>query len=109
MGDSYRDLIVWQKSRELVKEVYVATRGFPKEELFVLTSQIRRAAISIPSNLAEGRGRFSRADFLHFLMQARGSLFELEPQLLIAHGLGYITSAQHSCLGSRCTEVGKLL
>ena len=83
-------LDAWIVSRELVKTVYVVTQSFPKEELFGLTSQMRRAAISIPSNIAEGAARTSDKEFAQFLNVARGSLSELETQLLIASDLGYI-------------------
>ena len=107
--ENFRDLIVWQKAVDLVLEIYRATSNFPRQEQYVLTAQLRRAAISIPSNIAEGRGRFSRSDFLHFLMQARGSLFELETQLLIAQRLGYLTEQEHASVLARCAEVAKLL
>ncbi len=90
MGHSYRELRVWQKSVDLVTAIYQLTRAFPKEELYGLTSQIRRSAVSVGSNIAEGQGRLSKRDFRHFLGQARGSLFELETQLLIACRLGYV-------------------
>src|SRR5689334_5723692 len=106
--ENFRDLIVWQKAVDLVLEIYRATNNFPRQEQYVLTAQIRRAVISIPGNIAEGRGRFSRADFLHFLMQARGSLFELETQLLIAQRLGYLSEQEHASVLSRCAEVAKL-
>ena len=85
----YRELIVWQKAIVLVKEVYRGTSDFPKTEIYALTNQIRRAAISIPSNIAEGQGRNSTREFLHFLSVAQGSLMELETQVTIAERLGY--------------------
>ncbi len=91
MGHSYKQLLVWQKGIDLVTLAYLVTKSFPKEELYCLTAQIRRAAISIPSNIAEGQGRLSKKDFRHFLGQARGSLLELETQLLIASKLGYLS------------------
>ena len=81
--ESYKDLIVWQKSMELVKEIYLITKQLPKEELFCLTSQLRRAVISIPSNIAEGKKRRTRNDFLQFLRFSSGSAAELETQLII--------------------------
>jgi four helix bundle protein len=90
MGQTYRDLVVWQKAMELVTEIYKATERFPKEEIYGLTSQLRRAAISVPSNIAEGQGRLTKKEFHHFLGYARGSLLEMETQLLIAQNLGYL-------------------
>ena len=87
---SYKDLIVWQKSMDLVEMVYQATKVFPKEELYGLTNQLRRAAVSVPSNIAEGQARNSTAEFRNFLSIARGSLAEVETQLLIAERLRYI-------------------
>jgi four helix bundle protein len=80
----YRDLVVWNKAMELVTEIYRVTHNFPKEELFGLMSQLRRAAVSIPSNIAEGKGRISKGEFRQFLGNARGSLAEVETQILIA-------------------------
>lgn len=85
----YQQLIVWQKSMLLVSEIYRLTQGFPDNEKFGLTSQLRRAAVSVPSNIAEGSGRGSDKDFCRFLYQARGSLTEIETQLLIAQQLGF--------------------
>ena len=90
MGKSYRDLVAWQQAMDLVTAIYSVTKTLPKEELCGLTSQLRRAAISIPSNIAEGQGRRGAAEFRHFLRQARGSLMELETQLLIAERLTYL-------------------
>ncbi len=86
----HRDLDVWQKAVDFVSEVYEATRGFPSEEVFGLTSQMRRAAVSIPSNIAEGAARQSAKDFQRFLKVALGSAAELETQILIAKNLGYL-------------------
>jgi len=90
MGHTYQELRVWQESVEMVINVYRLTQSFPREELYGLTSQIRRSAVSVGSNIAEGQGRLSKKDFRHFLSQARGSLFELETQLVIACRLGYV-------------------
>jgi len=93
MGDGVRphyNLVAWKESMALVKAVYLASQNFPKEEIYGLTSQMRRAAVSIPSNLAEGAARFGEREFAHFLSIARGSLSELETQLLIAVELGYL-------------------
>jgi four helix bundle protein len=85
----YQELIVWQKAMELVELVYRMSKQFPREEIYGLTSQIRRAAVSIPSNIAEGQGRSTTKDFLNFLSVARGSLREVETQLLISERLEY--------------------
>lgn len=87
MGDSYKDLIAWRKGMDLVTEIYRVTRAFPRDEMYGLTSQLRRAAVSVPSNIAEGQARFSRKEFHHFLSQSRGSLAEVETQLAIAQNL----------------------
>ncbi len=88
--NTYRDLIVWQKSMTFVTEVYLITKSFPSTENFGLISQIRRSAISIPSNIAEGYGRKSTGDYIRFLQIAVGSLFELQTQIEIAFNLLYI-------------------
>jgi four helix bundle protein len=98
MGRSYKDLVAWQKSMDLVTATYRATAGFSKDELFGLTSQLRRAAVSIPSNIAEGQGRLSEKEFRHFLGQARGSLMEVETQVQIAENLGYLQKEQTAAL-----------
>jgi four helix bundle protein len=85
---SYRDLQVWQKSMELTESVYHLTRSFPREEMFGLTSQLRRCAVSIPSNIAEGQGRLNTREFRQFLGIARGSVWEVQTQLEIARRLG---------------------
>ena len=93
----------------LVTSVYKSTSTFPKDELFGLTSQLRRAAISIPSNIAEGQGRLSEKEFRYFLGQARGSLMEVETQLQIAENLGYLQSDTARGLLENCAEVGRVL
>lgn len=105
----YRDLETWQNAMELVKGVYVATRHFPKDELYGLTSQLRRAAVSIPSNIAEGCGRNSRNELRHFLGQARGSLAEVETQLELARSLGYLDSVAATALLSKAAQLGRML
>jgi len=87
---SYKDLLIWQKGVEIVVSTYKLTKTFPQEELYALTSQIKRAAISIPSNIAEGYGRNTDKSFSHFIDISRGSLYELETQLLIAKELDFI-------------------
>jgi four helix bundle protein len=106
---SFKDLVVWQKSMALVTEVYRASQGFPKEEIFGLTSQIRRSAVSVPSNIAEGNARTSKKEFQYFLSNARGSLAELETQLLIAHQLEYINETAKNQMLDRLWEVGRIL
>jgi four helix bundle protein len=96
MGKNFRDLDVWHLGVELAETVYRVTARFPKSELFALTSQMRRAAVSIPSNIAEGRARGSSREFLHFLSISRGSLAELETQLELAIRLDYIDSDLHA-------------
>ena len=109
MGRSYKDLVAWQKAMDLVTAAYRATAKFPKDELFGLTSQLRRAAVSIPSNIAEGQGRLSQKEFRYFLGQSRGSLMEVETQLQIAQNLGYLDGAETEVLLSNCGEVGRIL
>lgn len=88
----HKDLIVWQKSMELTRIIYTLTKRFPQGEIFGLTNQIRRAVVSIPSNIAEGFGRNSNKQFIHFLKIAKGSAAELETQLLISRDLSYLTA-----------------
>jgi four helix bundle protein len=89
---NYHELKIWQEGRKLVKSVYSQTANFPKEEMYGLTSQIRRAAISIPSNIAEGTGRTSDKEFQRFLDFAISSLFEVETQIILANDLNFITT-----------------
>jgi len=105
----HRDLIVWQKGMRLVADVYRATCAFPKYELYGLVSQMRRAAVSIPSNVAEGYARNSRNELHHFTGQARGSLAELETQIEIAQQLGYFAEAVADELLRETAEVGRML
>ena len=106
---SYKNLDVWVQARALVKMVYEATRAFPKEEIFGLTSQIRRAAISIPLNFAEGCGRFHRKETIHFMYISRGSLNELETALILSLDLGYLSENDLSNLTEKCEECKRLL
>jgi len=103
----HHDLKVWQVSIQLVKKIYVVTTAFPNEETYGLVSQMRRAAISIPSNIAEGAARGGTKEFIHFLGVARGSLSELETQLYISKELGYVTNAQD--VDSQIEEIFRLL
>lgn len=105
----YSELEVWIKSRHLATLSYELTKGFPKEEVFGLTSQIRRSAVSIPSNIAEGCGRNSSKDTIQFLFIARGSLYELETQFFISNDLKYIDDSQLLIIIERITECKKLL
>ena len=105
----HRDLVAWQRAMELVTEIYRATRSFPKDELYQLVSQLRRAAVSVPSNLAEGHGRNSRKEFHHFIGQARGSLAEVETQVEIAKNLGFLRPDCTSELLMKIAEVGRML
>ena len=102
-------LIVWQKSHELVLKIYETTKDFPKDEMFGLTSQIRRAAVSIPSNIVEGKARGSNKDFNRFLLIARASLEEVKYQLLLAKDLKYISDVKYEEIFNNMDEVGKLL
>ena len=104
---SHKDLVVWQKSIALACKVYAGTRSLPRDERFGLTSQLRRAAVSIPSNIAEGSARRSRAEFLQYLHISRGSLAELETQYMIANRLALLSDA--SATLDDIAEVGRLL
>lgn len=109
MPQTYVDLIAWQKSMSLVTAIYRATSPFPREELYGLTSQLRRAAISIPSNIAEGQARYSHAEFHHFLRNAKGSLAELETQIRIARNLEYLDEKRTQALLQATAELGRIL
>src|SRR5271166_4739089 len=109
MNKSYRDLVAWQKAMDLVAAIYQISASFPREELYGLTSQLRRAAVSVPSNIAEGQGRRGAAEFRHFLKQASGSLMEVETQIMIAERLCYVSpETAEQVLGS-AAELGKVL
>ncbi|MCC6969131.1 MAG: four helix bundle protein [Phycisphaerales bacterium] len=106
---SYRDLVAWQRARELVRLVYQLTGNFPGSERFGLVSQMRRAAVGVLSNIAEGYGRGSRPDYLRFLRIARGSLFELESQAIVSVDLGFLAEEQAHKLSVLVDEVAKPL
>jgi four helix bundle protein len=106
---SYRDLEVWQKGIVLTKNVYQATGEFPAEEKFGLVSQMRRAAVSIPSNIAEGHARSSTADFQRFIMIAMGSVAELETQIIISVDLGLFSPTVSSNLLEQLDDIGRML
>ena len=105
----YQELIAWQKAIALVTEIYKASSGFPREEMYGLTSQLRRAAVSVPSNVAEGQGRATSGEFIQFLCHARGSLFEVETQVIVAHNLSYLSDAQCEMLIANISELGRIL
>jgi four helix bundle protein len=105
----HQKLEAWIKALELVIEVYKRKENFPKEERFGLTSQIRRAAVSIPANIAEGAGRFSKKEFGHFLSNSQGSASELETELEIAYRLGYLNREIFSELVSQLERIGRLI
>ena len=107
--ESFRDLIAWQKTFSLGLEVYELTRGFPDHERYGLTAQMRRASVSVPSNIAEGYGRESLADYVRFLKVARGSLFEVETQLLFSSKLGYISEEIQLAILDKLHECGRIL
>ena len=105
--EAFKNLIVWQKAMELVRVVYQLSKSFPSDERYALTDQLRRAVVSIPSNIAEGNGRASNKDYAHFLAIARGSLFETLTQIQIAEDLGYI--GDHEDIDNLAADVGRML
>ena len=107
--NSYKDLEVWNLSMDLAKVIHVLLKNFPKEELYALNSQIRRSAISVPSNIAEGFGRDSLNDYCHFLQIARGSLFELETQVQLAASFQYISDTDKNTVSAQCQVIGRKL
>ncbi len=109
MYDDTSKLITWQKAHDLVLKIYEITKQFPRDEQFGLISQMRRAAVSIPSNIAEGKARGSQKDYRRFLLMARGSLEELKYQVLLARDLEYIDNVCYEGLKELMDEVGKLL
>ncbi|MBK0369205.1 four helix bundle protein [Flavobacterium agrisoli] len=106
---TFRKLLIWQKSMTLVTKIYQETKHFPKEEIFGLTSQLRRSSISIPSNIAEGFGRETNKDFLRFLNISIGSLFEMQTQLEIAKNISYINNEQFNNLYEDSREVERMI
>ncbi len=106
---SYKDLLVWQKGIEIVKEIYLLCKDLPKEEIYGLQSQLKRAAISIPSNIAEGYGRNYTQNYIQFLRIARGSLLELETQIIISKELDLIHENQFQTIINLITEENKML
>jgi len=109
MGQSYRELIAWQKAMDFVMDVYRTTKTFPRDETYALAGQLRRAAVAVPTNIAEGQARFSPNEFYFFLGRARGSLVEVETQLMIAQNLSYFTPEHGKQLLLEAAELGKIL
>lgn len=105
----YQELIAWQKAMDLVADIYTSTKSFPREEIYGLTSQLRRAAVSVPSNIAEGQGRRTTADFIRHLSIAYGSLLELETQVIIATRLNYLSQKTCGDVIDKASEVGRIL
>lgn len=106
---TYRDLIVWRKAVDFVTRIYDATRQFPEDERFGLTSQLRRSSVSIPSNIAEGHGRYATNDYLRFLRIATGSLCEVQTQLLIAKNLSFLSESSYNQLDELTKEIERML
>jgi four helix bundle protein len=109
MGQSYRDLIAWQKAMDFVMDVYRTSKSFPRDEVYGLANQLRRAAVGIPTNIAEGQARYSANEFHYFLGLARGSLVEVETQLMIAQNLAYFSPEHGKQLFAKADELGKIL
>jgi len=109
MGEGFRSLTTWQKAYDLALEVYRITEKFPKQEQYGLSSQFRRAAISISANIAEGYERQHRKEYLQFLMVAKGSLGEVETYILFSKDLGYLSAEQYKQIDDKRQEVGRLL
>lgn len=109
MGKSFRDLMVWQRSIDLTTEIYRLTATFPREEMYGLTSQLRRAAVSVASNIAEGSGRRGKGEFRQFLNTARGSICEVQTQLIIAGNLAIADKAKIQATESAASEVARML
>ena len=108
-SSEFRDLIVWQKAMDLTVEIYSLVKYLPKEETYALSDQIRRAAISIPSNIAEGQGRITAKEFIRFLSMARGSLWELSTQIELCERLHYFEKSQTDHIQSLIKEIAKML
>ena len=107
--NSYRDLLVWQKGMALVKQVYTMTRAFPSDERFGLIAQMRRAAVSVPSNIAEGQARHGKKEFVQFLSHSEGSLAELDTQLTLAVELGYCRDPQAHQSAGMISELQRMI
>jgi len=109
MAQSFRDLLAWQKAMALVTEVYRVTASFPRSEMYGLTRQVREAACSVPSNIAEGKGRQTKRDYVQFLYRARGSLFETYTQVEIGRNLQFISEEVFDAIYAQASEVGRVL
>ena len=109
MGQSFKDLTVWQRAIALTLEIYKLTSTFPDSERFGLTNQLRRAAVSVASNIAEGYGRSTKGEYIQFLGHARGSISEVETQLVIARGLEFGSKKLLQTAEDSCSEVGRML
>jgi four helix bundle protein len=109
LGSNYRDLRVWNTAMSLAAEVYRITKSFPRAEQFGLTSQVRRAAVSVPSNIAEGHARSTRGEYKHFLSIARGSVIEVEVQLTLAEQLGYVQSPALTDALAHCDAISRMI
>ena len=108
-SSEFRDLKVWQKAMDLAEEVYTLVRNLPREETYSLSDQIRRAAISIPSNISEGQGRITSKEFIRFLSMARGSLWELSTQIELCERFHYLDKSQTKNVNMLITEVAKMI
>lgn len=109
MSDSYRDLIAWQKAMAMVTDIYRVSDDFPRREMYGLTRQLRDAAVSVPSNIAEGKGRQTKKDYCQFLYRARASLYETQTQLEIAKNLKFLADRSFAQTFERCVETGRIL
>ena len=105
----YQDLLVWQKSIDLAEAIYTVTKNYPKEEMYGIISQMRRCAVSIASNIAEGQSRGSSAQFAHFLSISKGSISELETQLFISKRLKFISEDEYNQVQNNLSEIGRML
>jgi four helix bundle protein len=109
VSESYRDIVAWQKGMALVTSVYKASQVFPEREIFGLTRQLRKAVLSVPSNIAEGKGRDTKRDYLQFLYRARGSIYETQTQLEVARNLGFLSDETYAPLCDEAAQAGKVL
>jgi four helix bundle protein len=109
VSDSFRDLVAWQKAMVLATDVYRATDSFPARELYGLTNQVRRAAVAVPSDIAEGKGRLSKKEYVQMLYRARGSSFEVQTQLEISRNVGLLEPDTFADLSAKAAEVGRVI